>query len=378
MARGHIRQRSQKNKNAYTIYVYLGVDPDTGKKKYITEVVHTGKRDAEKRLTELLKLRDTGEYVKPSKETMAQFLEQWYTEYAETRVRSRTQDGYRGNLDRYIIPALGKISLDKLTTRRVESFLSDIQREGLSARTAFHCYRLIFQSLKWGVRIGLLARNVAEEVDPPRPKRYQPRILGWHEVLTLLGAAQTTNYYNVYLITVLTGLRRSEVLALQWQDLQWHPGVLAVNRALVQRPNGERVIGPPKSGKSRTVVLPEQAVRCFGMMYESRNGCLPDDLIFCRSDGSELLPDTVSKEFAKVARSVGLKGVRFHDLRHAHATLLLQDNVHLKIVSERLGHGSIAITADLYSHVLPSLQEEAAKKLSERLEAEIEKDLQMD
>ena len=131
MARGHIRQRSKKNKDSWTVYVYQGVDPVTGKKKYTTEVVRTGKRDAEKRLTELLRLHDTGEYVESAKEKTAEFLGHWFKEYAETHVSPRTLEGYRGNLDRYIIPALGNIRLDKLTGRQIESFESDCQRKGL-------------------------------------------------------------------------------------------------------------------------------------------------------------------------------------------------------------------------------------------------------
>jgi integrase len=381
MARGHIRQRSKKNKDSWTVYVYQGVDPVTGKKKYTTEVVHTGKRDAEKRLTELLRLHDTGEYVEPAKEKTAEFLEHWFKEYAETHVSPRTLEGYRGNLDRYIIPALGNIRLDKLTGRQIESFESDCQRKGLSSQTVLHCHRTIFQALRWGVRMRILVRNVAEEVEPPKHTRFQPQTLDWDKVGILLEAARSGSYFPLYLIALLTGLRRSELLALRWQDVDLKTGVVAVSRGLVQLHTGERLIGPPKSGKSRSVDLPEQAVNCFRMLSDSQKGRRPEDLVFCHSDGSELLPDTVTRAFGRLAAQVGLKGVRFHDLRHGHASLLLGEGVHLKVVSERLGHAGIGITGDLYSHVLPGLQREAAMKLSEKFDAlapiDLQKDLQI-
>ena len=249
MARGHIRQRSKKNKDSHTVYVYLGVDPVTGRKKYATEVVHTGRRDAEKRLTELLRLHDTGDYVAPAKGTTAEFLEHWFKGYAETPVNRRTLEGYRGNLDRHIIPALGNISLDKLTARQIESLESGLRRRGLSTQTVVHCHRLISQSLRWGVRMGMLARNVAESVEPPKPKRFPAQTLDWEGVRRLLQAAQSSNYYSLFVIAMLTGLRRAELLALRWRDVNLETGVLSVDRGLVRIRTGELMVGPPSPGK---------------------------------------------------------------------------------------------------------------------------------
>ena len=378
MARGHIRQRSKKNKDFYTVYVYLGVDPITGRKKYTTEVVRTGKRDAEKRLTELLRLHDAGENIVPSKETTREFLEHWYKDYAETHVSPRTLEGYRGNLDRYIIPALGNIRLDKLTTMHVESFQSDCRRKGLSRQTVLHCYRLVFQALRWGVRMGILVRNVAEGATPFTPEGSPAQTLDWESVRKCLQGVQSSSYYFLFVIAMLTGLRRSELLALRWRDINFELGVLSVSRALIRLRTGEISIRSPKSGKARTVDLPDQVVNCFRTILDSRGVLQPDDLVFCHSDGSPLLPDTVTRNFGRLMAKAGLKGFRLHDLRHTHASLLLGEGVHLKVVSERLGHSDIRITGDLYSHVLPNLQEEATMKLSKKFDAEMGIDLQKD
>ena len=232
MPRGHIRQRSTKYKDSWTVYLYLGVDPDSGKKRYKTEVVRGTKREAQKRLTELLGQLDTGTYVEPSRETVESFLGQWLRDYAETHVRQRTLEGYRGNLDRYIIPALGSIALEKLAARHIQSFESDCLRRGLSAQTVLHCHRIIFQVLRWGVKMGILGRNVAEAVDPPRPQRREAQILDWEGVRKLLEVAQSSSYYPLFLMALLTGLRRSELLALRWQDVEMEMGTLSVNRSL--------------------------------------------------------------------------------------------------------------------------------------------------
>ena len=371
MARGHIRQRSKKNKDSQTVYIYLGVDPVTGKKKYKTEVVHTGKRDAERRLTELLRQHDTGEYVEPSKESVAEFLEHWFRDYAETHVSPRTLEGYRGNLDRYIIPALGKIRLDKLTARQIESFESDRLRGRLSARTVLHCHRLISQALRWGVRMGILNRNVAEAVQPPKPKPYPARTLDWDGVQEFLRVSQSSEYYPLFLIALLTGVRRSELLALRWQDLDLRSGTLSVSQSVVSLGTGEMVTGPPKSGKARMLNLPEEAIGCFEKLREQRDGTSfkNDGLVFCNRDGTPIRPSAVTKAFSKLAGKAGIEGIRFHDLRHTHASLLLGEGVHLKVVSERLGHSGIAITADLYSHVMPGIQKEAAMQLDKKMDA---------
>ena len=202
MPRGHIRQRSTKYKDSWTVYLYLGVDPDSGKKRYKTEVVRGTKREAQKRLTELLGQLDTGTYVEPSRETVESFLGQWLRDYAETHVRQRTLEGYRGNLDRYIIPALGGIALEKLAARHIQSFESDCLRRGLSAQTVLHCHRIIFQALRWGVKMGILGRNVAEAVDPPRPQRRESQTLDWEGVRKFLEVAQGSVYHPVFLMAM--------------------------------------------------------------------------------------------------------------------------------------------------------------------------------
>ena len=388
MPRGHIRQRSTKYKNSWTVYLYLGVDPDSGKKRYKTEVVRGTKREAQKRLTELLGQLDTGTYVEPSRETVESFLHQWLRDYAETHVRQRTLEGYRGNLDRYIIPALGSIALKKLAARHIQSFESDGLRRGLSAQTVLHCHRIIFQALRWGVKMGALSRNVAEAVSPPRPQRKEAQTLDWEGVRKFLEATRTSSYYPLFLVALLTGLRRSELLALRWQDVDLESGTLPVSRSLVKLKTGKMIMAAPKSGRPRVIHLPLGVMACLRRLRGVQGAHLAtlaqpitrDTLVFAHADGRPYTPDVVSRAFGLAARKAGMRGLRFHEMRHTHASLMLAAGVHLKLVSERLGHSGIGITGDLYSHVLPGLQKEAVMQWDETFERLVEarftKDLQ--
>ena len=379
MVRGHIRQRSPNHPDRWTIYVYLGRDPVTNRRKYKTEVFRGTRRDADRRRTELLRDLDTGDYIEPSGLTTAEFLRTWLRDSVEVRVRQQSFVVYRRVAERHIIPVVGHIPVEKLTSQEIQSMESGFIRKGLSARTAQYCHGLLSQALKWGVRIGILRRNASDRVDAPRFQPYRSRTLNWDEVSTLLSALESAPYYSLVLIALLTGLRRSELLGLRWRDVDFDRSLVSVNHSLVELP-GRVELGPTKSGRPRSVSLPSQAVDCLASLLESRPIGLDhlDGMVFCRGDGRPLRQGAVSRFFRKLVVEAGFEGFRFHDLRHTHATLLLGEGVHLKIVSERLGRAGIAITADLYSHVAPGLQEEAAVQLSERFDDLRGVDLQID
>lgn len=238
-------------------------------------------------------------------------------------------------------------------------------RGGLSARTVHHHHRVLYEALRHSVKHGIIVRNPAEAVDPPRPSDTGIAMLGPNEVLLLLEVAKGTPYYPVFFTALYTGLRRGEVLGLRWCDVDLELATLSVVQTLQQLRTGEYVFSEPKTKASRRIALPpslaillrehrmrqEDARKLFGKTL------VQTDLVFSHPDGRPLRPNTVTRALATIGRSVGLKGIRLHDLRHAHATLMLQQGVHPKVVSERLGHSSISITLDTYSHVLPGLQD---------------------
>ena len=370
MARGTIRQRSRVRKDSWTVQIYLGTDPTTGKKRYHSEAVKGTKAKAERRRTELLRQVDTDSFVEPSGLTVGEYLLKWLRESVKGRVKNRTYEGYEGNVRRYLVPRLGAIRLEKLTSRHVQVMETELLEGGglegkaLSAQTVLQAHRVLTKALNDGVSSDILKRNVAQSVKPPRPSKFEHQTLDWDEVQAFVDGIPDDLHRTLVLVGLQTGLRRSELLGLQWRDLNFSAGILSVRRALIKLPSGGLELNEPKNGQGRVVDLPHESVgelevhRKRGGREQTGNG----NFVFCQSDGSPLDPDLVTQAFRRMAKGAGLEELRLHDLRHTHASLMLSKGIHLKIVSERLGHSNIGITGDLYSHVLPSVQEEAVSQ----------------
>ena len=220
--------------------------------------------------------------------------------------------------------------------------------------------------MKWG----LLARNPADAVSPPRVQRLEMQTWGEDDISRFLEAAKDSPYYALFYTSLFTGMRRSELLALRWQDVDFILSQVYISRSLHHLRDGSIVFRSPKTAKGkRTVALPPSAILLLKEHYEKQKleramlgtPLSDDDLVFSYPDGNPLLPDTVTYVWIKLVRRAGLKPIRLHDARHSHASLMLKQGVHPKIVQERLGHSSIQITLDTYSHVAPGLQQAAAE-----------------
>jgi len=370
--RGHIKQRA---KGSWSIVLELGRDPATNKRRQQWTTFRGTKRDAERRLAELQHQMDTGSYLKPSRLRVAEFLQQWLKDYAWPNVAPRTAEGYEHIVHQHLIPALGAIPLSQLTPQDLQIYygekLASGRRDGkggLSPRTVRHHHVTLHTALQSAVKWGRLTRNPAASVDAPRPRRQEMHTLDEDGMATFLEAARETPYYALFYLALYTGMRRSELLALRWSDIDLDLAKLWVTRSFHRLRDGTGVFQAPKSAKGRRLIsLPPSAA---GVLREHRDaqekvhsfmGTDPsdDDLVFAGVGGSPLLPDSVTHAWVKLARRTGLD-VRLHDARHTHATLMLKQNVRPKVVQERLGHASIATTSDIYSHVLPGMQEEAA------------------
>jgi len=342
------------------------------------------KRDAERELRHILTRLETGAYVKPTKLTVSEYLEQWLQGYVSSSTGPRTRERYEEIVRTHLIPALGSIPLTALQPAHIQTYYGKALqwgrrdgKGGLSARTVHHHHRVLYEALKHAVKRGILIRNVAEAVDPPRPQHKEMATLGPEDVNRLLDAAQTSPYYALFYTAVFTGLRRSELLALRWRHVDLDLATLSVVETLHQLRNRQFVFRQPKSKRGRRLValspslvilLWEHRVKQEAARKLLGAELLPSDLVFSHPDGRPFRPNSVTRAFNRLANSIGLHGVRFHDLRHTHATLMLRQGVHPKIVSERLGHSSVAITLDTYSHILPGLQEAAARRFEEGLQ----------
>jgi integrase len=371
--RGSIVKRS---KDSWTVILNLGRDPATGKRKQQWVTVRGTKRDAERKLAELQHQLDTGSFIKPSKLTVAEHLRDWIRDYAAMTVRPRTFEGYSMIVEKHLIPSLGGIVLSQLQPSSIQEYYAKALKDGrsdgkggLSARTVKHHHRVLSEALAYGVRMSRIFRNVAQAVMPPRPVNQEMNTLDEAEMDDLLEAAKGTPYYHLFHLALYTGLRRSELLGLRWKDVDLYLANLSVTQVMHRLQGGQVVFLEPKTAKSRRQVslTPDSAIalREHYEQQKQERGAIGillngDSLVFSRLDGTPLPPITVNHAFIRIMKKAGLEGIRMHDLRHTHATLMMKQGVNPKIVQERLGHSSFAVTMDVYSHVVPGLQEAAA------------------
>ncbi len=374
--RGSIIKQKHQAPGSWSIVLSLGLDPATGKRKQQWITVRGNKHDAEKRLAELLHEQANGTLIKPGKLTCAEYLDQWLRDY-RPKIAPNTAQTYEFFIERHIKPAIGQIPLTSLTPAHLQRLYSDKLsagrkdgKGGLSGRSVRYIHVTLHRALKSAVRLGILSRNVADNVDVPRIERHEMRTMTEDDILTFLESAKTGPYYVLYFLALFSGLRRSELLGLRWTDIDLLGCQLSVTRTLHRLNNGEVIFKEPKTQKSRRLVALSpatvQVLRDHKASQETERllaGKLlkEDDLVFAQPDGKPLKPDTVSHAFAALARRLGLQGISLHSARHTHATLLLKKNTHPAIVMQRLGHSSITVTINTYSHVMPSLQKSAAK-----------------
>jgi integrase len=376
--KNHIKKRG---KNSYSIKISLGKDSSTGKYQYQWTTVKGTKEEAKKRLRELLTQLDNGIFIKPSNTTLGEYLEQWLKDYVRPNLSPKTYEGREQYINRQIVPSVGGLTLTALKPEHLQRFYSEKLtggrcdgKGGLSARTVRDLHGIIHAALATAVKHGLLVRNVADAVDPPHFHRPEMHTLNEDGLKTVLEAARLTPYYPLFYLALFTGMRRSELLALKWGDANLMLAQISINRSLHQLATGEIVFRQPKTRRGRRMIpLPPSACIVLRQHYDNEEALKgtpgDDDLIFCHFDNSPLLPSSVTHAWIKLVRRCGLRGIRFHDCRHTHASLMLKQGIHPKIVQERLGHASIQITLDTYSHVTPGLQQAAAESFDKLVNA---------
>lgn len=369
--RGHIEKRG---KNSYSIAVSMGKDATTGKYKQQWISIKGTKKEAEQRLSEILHQLDNGTFLKPGKTTLAEYLNKWLLDYAKPNLSPRGYERYESITRVHLIPSLGNIIMTQLRPDHLQSHYTDKLNSGLSALSVRYLHTVIHKALQTAVKRGLVTRNVADGVDVPRARRNDMQTWDEYEVNRFLETAKESTYYELFFLALFTGMRRGELLALRWQDIDFLFGQISVNRSLHQllggkHGDGSYVFTQPKSERSRRTIALSPSVILTLQDYKEKQAAIrdklgitlkDDDLVFSNLEGKPLRPNTVSRAWSMLAAHAGVKVIRLHDARHTHASLLLKQGVHPKIVQERLGHASIQITLDTYSHVAPGLQEAAA------------------
>lgn len=362
------------------------VSLDAGNRKYFYGKT---RQEVAAQLTAALRDRDQGlPPIADERQTLVQYLDNWLATMRST-VRPRTWQRYEQYIRLHTMPLLGKVPLTKLTAQQVQGLYANRLEAGCSPTSVKHLHTVLHKALEDALRLGLVQRNVVDLVRAPRMRRVEMRVLSLEQVRALLLVARGDRFEALYTLAVTTGMRRGELLALKWRDVDLGQGSGGASgthasgqpalqvRATLQKTKGGFVYAEPKSARSRRrIALTAAAAEALrthrARQAEERLLIGPEweehDLVFCTHQGRPLSGSNVlNQNFHPLLKRAGLPRMRFHDLRHTAATLLLLRGVHPKVVSELLGHSSVSLTLDVYSHVLPDMQREATTALDQML-----------
>jgi integrase len=378
--KGHLKERSPGH---WAIIIDVP-DPITGKRRRKWHSFKGTKRQAQIECARLISALQAGTYLEPSKTTLAQFLDRWL-EHIKSQVSPKSHSRYSELARKNIVPLLGSTILTKLRAEAIDAAyakaLTSGRRDGkggLSPQTVTHMHRVLKKAIGQAVKWELLIRNPVDAASPPKANRGKMNTYDLDQTAELIEAMRPTRMLVPTLLAVLCGMRRGEIAALRWKNVDLTTGQIAILESAEQVGSKVRY-KTPKSGKGRTLALSASLVeelRAHRLRQAEellRVGIIlsDDTFVVAQADGTPLQPDTLTQDWFRKLAGTSLPRIRFHDLRHAHATHMLANGVHPKVASERLGHSKIGITLDLYSHVLPGMEADAAERVDVALQAAI-------
>jgi integrase len=355
-------------RGAYTVHTTEGP-----KRRYVSGKT---REEVRRKLAKAMADRDGGLVFDAGALTVREYMDRWLKDVKDT-VRQSTHERYWSVIKQHIKPALGRLQLKDLMSAQVRWFYRERLDSGLAPATIYKVHSVLHKALNRAVSDGLIPRNAAAGLELPRITREEINPLSGEEARCLLDEVRGDKLEALYVLAISTGMRQGELLALKWDDVDLERGLLRVRRTLT-RQHSAFTFSEPKTKKSRrTIRLTEGALQAlrthlsYQLVKMERMGSLyrPSSLVFANEVGGIINPSNLrNRSFARLLKRAGLPpSTRFHDLRHTCATLLLSRNVNPKVVSEMLGHSSIAITLDTYSHVLPTMQESAIRALEDAL-----------
>jgi len=338
-----------------------------GNRKYKAESCKgMTKREAEFLLAEKERAIRRGEYTS-TKHTVTSFLEEWL-EYARPSLASSTAAMYGYIINAHVTPKLGGVKLSDLTALQVQKLYRALQKGGstrapLSAKSIRNLHGLLHKALGQAVKWSLIPNNACDSVEPPKIVKPNVQAVGAVDLQRLISTVENTGEWRLpILISIFTGMRRGEVLALRWSDYNASIRTLAVCRALSQY-SGAVTVKSTKTERARVVLLPEQLAELLDAHAKTSEHNAPGDYICAGKNGAPMAPKRFSEVFTRLARKLDLP-ITLHGLRHSHATMLIAAGVPIKAISERLGHSDTNVTLNVYAHVLPTMQQQAVDALS--------------
>jgi integrase len=379
-----LRTEPKKNKTGdYSAVVNLGPDPATGKSRY-RRVTKPTRKEWHAEADKVRHEANTGTYVPPAKQTFGAFLDEWLATTEPARQPS-THASYARMVRVHVKPRVGALKLEAVTGETLTRLYRDLAmdgrhdgRGGLSARTVRYLHTVLQRALKDAVKWKRLQHNPAEAAEPPRANidGREMQTLDGSELAALLERARGSRYRVLWLLAATTGMRRGEQLGLRWGDIDLTSGQVTIRRTVTLVDHTIRISARTKTGRGRSLRLDPgtlaelRAHRAWQGEELLRTGIRLDDatFVFCLPDARPYNPDRVSRELERFFdRHADLHRVRYHDLRHTSATLALAAGVPAKVVSERLGHANVGVTLDVYSHVTPKMDADAAAQIAAQI-----------
>jgi len=366
-----------KRGDSWTVRIFLGRDTK-GKRKYFNKTIKGNKKDAQKYLTAKLREKDLGVFIEPASIALNEYLDKWLEEIAKPRLRESTFTSYKAILENYVKPKLGSKRLSDIQAYEVQKLYSDMKKRGLSSRTIRYTHVVLSSAMKQAIRWKMIMQNPCELCELPRLEKNEMKHLSPEETSKFLQAAKESKYFVLFLLVIESGMRPEEYLSLQWKDIDFEQKALSVRRAIVwKRKGGGFTFTEPKTKKSRRSIPISTSV--INALKTHRRKQLEErlklgadyqnlDLVFTSEIGTPIQPkNLIDRHFKPLLKKAEVPDIRLYDLRHTTATLLLSAGENPKVVSERLGHASIVLTLDTYSHVLPTMQQTATDKLEKMM-----------
>jgi integrase len=367
---GHIRRRGERS---WEIKFDLGTDPASGKPLTRYHSFKGTKREAEAELIRLKADANRGEYIDPSKTSLSEFLDRWEA-WAATQVSAKTLERYKELLKHHVRPHLGSMRLQKLKTVNFAELYGRLQRAkpegaGLAPRTVGHVHRLLHRVYVNAVKWGLCANNPVSAAEPPRVQQTEIEILAPDEIKEVLQGLRGRPIYPLTIVALATGMRRGEIVALRWSDIDLDAGRIRVERSLEQTNAGLAFKSPKTKAGRRSVSIPASIVAELRQHWREQQvhrlalglgKSSTDDLAFPRPDGSAWPPDSLTADWARSVRLLKLPPVTLHALRHTHVSQLIAAGLDVVTVSRRIGHANPTVTLRVYAHLFGNTDERAA------------------
>jgi integrase len=366
----------KEKKKGFYFRIDVGKDPVTGKRKQASFGPFRTKTEAKKELLKIKNQVDDGSYFKESTEDFSMFMERWFNTSYKRTVEITTAKSREYVIRNHIMKYFQHKKINEITTFDIDSFYVDKLDSGYSGAYIRQMHNLLNQAFDQAVRWSLIKVNPVKNAKPPKVKSEEKITWTVDEVNRFLNLIKNSSMEIPYLLAIFTGMRRGEVLGLKWDDVDFENKKIRIKRSLCFVSGKGLIFKEPKTKKSKRQISISQHVvnvlkkhkqkqefqkEKLGVQYQDNN------LIVCTDDGKPLDPRNLLRQFYRLIEEANVPRISFHDLRHTHATILMQQGENPKVVSERLGHSRVGITLDLYSHVSDDLQEQAAEKFENAL-----------